>query len=216
MKKLIVIFLCALLLTSCASMGPNQQQGTAVGAGAGAAIGAGLGQAIGRNTESTLWGAAIGAVVGGIAGNQIGSYMDRQQAALQNAMSASIAANQANVQRATQDTLMATFKSDVFFDFNSSVLKPGAYVELDRVANVLNKYQSTSVQIQGHTDKSGSEQYNLDLSQRRADSVRTYLIQRQVHPQRLIAIGLGESQPISSNPAQNRRVTMVLTAISNG
>jgi len=213
MKNLILVLVCALFLISCATAGPNQNQGTAVGAGVGAAVGAGLGQAIGGNTESTLWGAAIGAAVGGLAGNQIGAYMDRQQAAMQNAMSASIAANQASINRASQDMLMATFKSDVFFDFNSYTLKPGAYVELDRVAHVLNQYPQTNIQVQGHTDKSGSEQYNMQLSQRRAQSVVNYMTQRHVDPRRLIAVGLGESQPISSDPAQNRRVTMVVTPI---
>jgi outer membrane protein OmpA-like peptidoglycan-associated protein len=213
MKNIILVLICALMLFGCASQGAKQNQGTAVGAGTGAVIGAVLGQAIGRDTEATLWGAAAGAAVGALAGNQIGAYMDRQEAAMQNAMAASIAANQASIRRANQDLLMATFKSDVFFGYDSSILKSGAYTELNRVANALNQYPQTNVQVQGHTDRSGGEEYNMALSQRRADAVVNYLIQRQVSPQRLIAIGLGESQPISSDPAQNRRVTLVLTPI---
>jgi outer membrane protein OmpA-like peptidoglycan-associated protein len=216
MKNTILVLICAIFLISCATAGPKQNQGTAVGGATGAAIGAGLGQAIGRNTESTLWGAAIGAAVGALAGNQIGAYMDRQQAAMQNAMSASIAANQASVNRASENMLMATFKSDVFFDVNSFAIKPGGYNELTRVANVLNQYPQTNIQVQGHTDRSGTQEYNRTLSQRRAETVQSVLMQNGVDPRRMTAIGMGESQPISSNPAQNRRVTLVLTPISNG
>lgn len=214
MKKImsicLIVGLCFFMI-SCANQGPKQNQGTAVGAGVGAVVGAGLGQAIGRDTDSTLIGAAIGAAVGGLAGNQIGAYMDRQQAALQNAMATSIATNQASIQRANQSTLLATFKSDVFFDVNSASIKPGGYAELTRVAQALNQNPGTNIQIQGHTDRTGSEQYNQQLSQRRAETVMAVLMQNGVDQFRMSAIGFGESQPISSNPAQNRRVTMVLT-----
>jgi outer membrane protein OmpA-like peptidoglycan-associated protein len=216
MKNIIIVLICAVFLMSCATQGPKQNQGTAVGGVTGAAVGAGLGQAIGGNTESTLWGAAIGAAVGALAGNQIGAYMDRQQAAMQNAMASTIAANQASVNRASENMLMATFKSDVFFDVNSSAIKPGGYNELTRVSNVLNQYPQTNIQVQGHTDRSGSEEYNRVLSQRRAETVQAVLMQNGVDPRRMTSIGLGESQPISSDPSQNRRVTLVLTPISNG
>jgi outer membrane protein OmpA-like peptidoglycan-associated protein len=211
MKKYLVLLLIPLFIFACATGGQKQQSGTVIGAGAGAAGGAAIGHAYG-GTQGMIIGGLIGGIVGGIAGNQIGAYMDRQEAALQAAMSSSIAANQASLQR-SKDVLMATFKSDVFFDFNSATLKSGAYAELDRVANVLNQYPDCAVQIQGHTDSSGSEDYNLKLSQKRADAVRAVLIQKGVNSGRLTSIGLGESQPISSNPAQNRRVTMVIIPI---
>lgn len=218
MKKLlsILIAICMVVtLVSCAGQGQNQRQGTSVGAATGAAVGAGLGQAIGRNTESTLIGAGIGLVVGSLVGNQVGSYMDKQERALQNAMSASIASNQANVQRATDEILMATFKSEVFFDLNSHILKPGAYIELDRVAKILRDYPNTNIQIQGHTDSSGKEDYNLLLSTKRARAVESYFIQSLVDHRRLTSVGMGEGQPISSNPAQNRRVVIVITPIQS-
>jgi len=208
----LLLVLSLVMVVSCAGMGQKQTQGTVAGTAIGAGAGVAIGEAYGGK-DGAIIGGLIGAMVGGVAGNQIGAYMDRQEAALNAAMSSSIAANQASIQR-SNDVLMATFKSDVFFALNSSVLQPGAYAELDRVANVLNQYPQTNVQIQGHTDRSGSEQYNLQLSQRRADAVVNYLKQRHVDPRRLVAIGLGESQPISSNPAQNRRVTMVLTPIT--
>ena len=108
--------------------------------------------------------------------------------------------------------LTATFKSDVFFDFNSAILKPGANAELDRVANVLNQYPQTNVRIEGYTDQKGSEEYNLQLSERRANAVRNVLIQKGIDQARITAIGLGECCPVSSDDAANRRVSMVLTA----
>lgn len=153
-KMLIVVCGTFLFLSSCANQ-TKQQKGTAVGVGVGTIAGAALGQAIGRDRQATLWGAAIGAAVGGIAGNQIGAYMDRQEQELRNAIAASAAstaaAEQASVQREA-DVLTATFKSDVFFKVDSAVLLPGALVEMDRVADVLNRYPQTTIRVEGHTD----------------------------------------------------------------
>ncbi|WP_310601473.1 OmpA family protein [Desulfobulbus sp.] len=198
------ILALATMLTACA--GANKQQtGTGVGAAAGAGIGALLGQAIGHNTTSTLVGAGIGAVLGGIAGNQIGAYMDQQEQQLQQIESASI--------QRDNDVLTATFKSDMFFDFNSADLKPGAYSELDRVANVLNNFPQTTIRVEGHTDTKGSVDYNQRLSERRAQSVKNALAQRGVDPRRMEAIGYGKSQPISSSDAVNRRVVIVINPV---
>lgn len=213
MKRILTTLTVLVFLVGCAGMGANQKQGTVVGTAGGAAVGAGIGQAIGRNTESTLIGAAIGAAIGGLAGNQIGSYMDKQERALQNAMSASIASNQASVNRVSQDMLALNFKSDVFFDTGSSALKPGAYPELDRVAQVMRQYPQTNIQIQGHTDASGSAQTNMMLSNWRAESVKMRLMQQGVAESRMTTMGFGETQPISSDPAQNRRVAIIVTSM---
>jgi len=202
----LVVFLC-----SCAGT-TNQERGAKTGVLIGAAGGAALGQAIGRNTTGTLVGAGIGALVGGLAGHQIGAYMDRQEQELRSAMAQSDAVS---IQR-TQDVLTATFKSETFFDLNSSTLKPGAYVEMDRVAGVLNKYPQTTIRVEGHTDSKGSEDYNQTLSEKRAVSVKNALVQRGVDPARIQTVGYGESQPISSNDAMNRRVSIVITPIKSG
>jgi len=214
MKKTISIFVagvCALSLFSCAGA-TKEQKGTATGAAVGAGIGAGLGQAIGRDTKGTLIGAGIGAVIGGIAGNQIAAYMDRQEQALRGAMAESDAVN---IQR-TQDVLSATFKGDIFFDSNSSTLKPGAYSEIDRISSVLNNYPQTTIRVEGHTDSTGPEDYNQRLSEKRAETVKNALTQRAVDPNRIAAVGYGESQPISSDNATNRRVSIVITPIEKG
>jgi outer membrane protein OmpA-like peptidoglycan-associated protein len=214
MKKIVsnlVIFVSALTLLSCAGA-TKQERGRGTGAAVGAGLGAAVGQAIGRDTEGTLIGAGIGAVLGGIAGDQIGAYMDRQEQALRNATAASEAVS---VQR-TQDVLRATFKGDVFFDFDSAVLKPGAYGEIDRVASVLNKYPQTTIRVEGHTDAAGPEAYNQPLSERRAEAVKNALVQKGVDAARIEAIGYGESQPVSSESAMNRRVSIVITPVRRG
>ena len=214
MKRPITVFVSIALVTfmfSCA--GPTQQEsGTKTGALIGAAAGALLGQAIGRNTTATILGAGIGAAVGGISGNQIGAYMDRQEQELRAAMAQSEAAS---IQR-TQNVLTATFKSEVMFDFDSSTLKPGAFPEMDRVAVILNKYPQTTIRVEGHTDSKGSEAYNQTLSEKRAMAVKNALVQRSVDPARIQTVGYGESQPISSNDAVNRRVSIVIIPVEAG
>ncbi len=208
MKKIIAIIaslVLAISLVSCA--GPTQKErGAKTGALIGAASGAILGQVIGGHTESTLLGAAIGTGVGGIAGYQIGAYMDRQEQELKSAMAASEAAS---IQR-THDVLTATFRSEYLFDFDSSTLKPGAYSEIGRVADVLTRYPQTTIRVEGHTDSKGSEAYNQTLSEKRALAVKSALTQRGVDETRIQTVGFGESQPISSNDAMNRRVVIVI------
>lgn len=199
------------LVSACATPMTKTQKGAAVGTGVGAATGAILGQAIGRNTTSTLLGAAAGALAGGVAGGLIGNYMDKQEQALRQSF--------ANVEGASiqreQNILAVTFRSDLLFATNSAVIMPGGYTEIDRVANVLNQYPDTRLQVQGFTDSTGSEQYNMELSQRRAEAVKNALIARSVDPNRIQALGFGESQPIAPNDTaagrqQNRRVTIMI------
>ena len=209
--SIIVVGVFMMTLLSCAGA-TRQQKGTATGAAIGGVIGAGLGQAIGRDTKGTLIGAGIGAALGGIAGNQIAAYMDRQEQELRNAMAESDAVN---IQR-TQDVLSATFKGDIFFDVNSSTLKPGAYSEVDRISNVLNNYPQTTIRVEGHTDSTGPADYNQRLSEKRAETVKNALVQRSVDSRRINSVGYGESQPISSDNATNRRVSIVIAPIQQG
>lgn len=199
-------------LTSCAGLDTNQKQGTAIGTGVGAGVGAVLGQAIGRDTKATMIGAGIGAVVGGVAGNQFGKYMDHQEQALRNVMAQSEAASI----RRSQDVLVATFKGETFFNFDSAVILPGGMNEISRISPILNQYNQTQIEVGGHTDMQGSEQYNQQLSQRRADAVKNALMQQGVNPSRIRAVGYGESRPISSDHAMNRRVEITIVPVGNG
>ncbi len=208
--KILSVVLLSLFIISCAGT-TNQGRKTQEGALIGAGVGAILGQVIGGDTEATLIGAGIGAALGGIAGNQIGAYMDRQESELRNVMASSQAAS---VTR-SQNVLTATFKSEMFFDYNSAVLKAGAYSEMDRISRVLREYPQTRIRVEGHTDSKGSAEYNQKLSERRAQSVANSLIQRSVDPIRIETIGFGESQPISSNDANNRRVNIVIIPIQS-
>lgn len=214
-KKLTRFAVCSALivsLTSCAGgLDTNQKQGTAVGAGVGAGLGAIVGQAIGRDSKGTLIGAGIGAALGGLAGNQVGRYMDNQEKDLRYAMADS---DTANIQR-DQDVLTATFRAETFFDHDSAVLLPGGYTEIARVARVLNQYNQTQIEVGGHTDSTGSEQYNQQLSVRRAEAVKNALAQQGVNPARIRAVGYGESRPISSNLATNRRVEIAIVPMTN-
>ncbi|SLM27648.1 OmpF [Desulfamplus magnetovallimortis] len=210
--KIIFLALLMLFVISCAGT-TNQERKTQEGAVIGAGVGAILGQVIGGDTEATLIGAGIGAALGGIAGNQIGAYMDRQEAELRNAIASSQAASQAASVTRSQNVLTATFKSSMFFDYNSDILKPGAYPELDRVSRVLTDFPQTRIRVEGHTDTQGSAEYNQQLSEQRAQAVANALIQRGVDPMRMEIIGFGESQPISSSDADNRRVNIVIIPI---
>ena len=208
---ILTITLCASLF-SCATTQTRQERGTAVGAGTGAAVGAILGQVIGRDTEATLIGAGIGAALGGLAGNQVGKYMDMQERDLRDAIAAS---ESASIRRG-QDILRATFKGEAYFDFDSSELKPGTYAELRRISDILIRYPHSLIEVGGHTDSKGSEAYNQGLSERRAIAVQNELIRNGVSPQRIRAVGYGESRPISSNDAMNRRVEILIEPYMKG
>ena len=201
----IAVLVLSASLFSCATES-RSQKGLATGAAIGAAGGALLGQVIGKDTESTLWGAGIGAAIGGLAGHQVGAYMDRQEQELRSAL----AANEAASIRREQNILTATFKSEVLFDSDSSVLKPGAYAEIARVSDILIRYPHTTIRVEGHTDSKGSETYNQQLSEKRAQAIKNALAQKGVDPNRIQTVGYGESQPISSNDSTNRRVNVVI------
>jgi len=208
-----LIGMAVVVCLGCASMGEKEQTGTAIGAGTGAVVGGVIGAATGSKNqrEKAAVGAAAGAVIGGLLGNRIGAYMDKQEADLRNAMASTISQNNATIQRNNEQMLTATFKSDLFFDVNSSTIKPGGYAELDRVANVLAQYPQTMIRVEGHTDQTGSEQYNLQLSERRANAVKNALTQKGIDAARITPVGMGECCPVSSDNAANRRVSMVLT-----
>ncbi len=211
MKRIIICFGIVSMLTTGCAMETQQQKGTAIGTGVGAAVGAGLGAAIGRSGTAALIGAGAGALAGGLTGAAVGHYMDKQEAAMRQSL-ANVEA--ADVKR-NQDMLTVTFNSDVLFAVNSSTLKPGGYDELNRVAKVLNQYPQTTITIAGHTDSTGSEAYNQKLSERRAEAVKTALVNMGVNTARMTTIGYGKGRPIADNSTEagrqmNRRVESVI------
>jgi outer membrane protein OmpA-like peptidoglycan-associated protein len=212
----IASLLMLVLLVGCASSGaPRREREPYVtkrdrtwkGAGIGAAAGAAGAVLAGkREADEILAGAAIGAVIGG----GVGAYMDAQQEKL-----ARIPGTE--VERVDEDTLLVHFENDVLFEVDSSRVDSDGRMTLEDVAGVLEDYDKTAVVVQGHTDSTGSEEYNLDLSERRAESVRRYLASLGVDPARLATMGFGEDSPVASNDSesgrrQNRRVDILLRA----
>ena len=206
----IIFYLAASLVILCNSCTPpqtNTGKGATYGAAGGAVAGAVIGQVAGGDTESTLAGAAIGAAVGGLAGAGVGKMMDDQERDMRDALAASEAA----AIRREGDLLAVSLKGDVTFDYDSATVRPGLYSEIDRITNVLIKYPQTVIRVEGHTDSTGSESYNMVLSQRRADSVMDLIVQRGVPSTRIETMPYGESMPIAANStgsgrAMNRRV----------
>ena len=205
--KIAGLLVLVFVLVACAAPQTKTQKGGLYGAAGGAAAGAIIGQVIGGHTESTLWGAAIGAAIGGLGGAGVGKMMDNQEREMREALAASEAA----AIRREGNLLAVTFKGDVTFDTNSTVVKPGLNTEIDRVAGVLSGYPETLIRVEGHTDSVGSEEYNMDLSFRRANSVRDLLVQRGVNISRIETVGFGETKPVATNATEagrqlNRRV----------
>ncbi len=215
--KVSVLLIASMMLWGCAQPQTKTTKGAMYGTGIGAALGAGLGQVIGGDTESTLIGAGIGGALGGVAGGSIGRYMDNQERDLQQQFASSDAVN---VQR-NADVLAVTFRSDVLFDVDSATIKSGGYTEINRVAQVLTQYPQTDILIAGHTDSTGAEAYNQELSERRAMSVKNALANQGVAGMRLRTLGFGETQPIADNstPAGrqlNRRVVVSIVPQQGG
>ncbi len=208
-KISIAVILCFLLLVGCAApqTQTKTQKGAVYGAAGGAAAGALIGQVIGRDTKGTLIGAAIGAAVGGLGGAGVGKMMDNQERDMRDALASSEAAA---VSR-EGNLLAVTFKGDVTFDSNSAAVRPGLHSEINRVAGVLNQYPSTLVRVEGHTDSRGSNEFNMDLSKRRANEVKNLLVQRGLGDGRIEVVGFGETTPVATNDTEagrqkNRRV----------
>lgn len=180
---------------------------TAKGAGIGAAAGAVLGAVIGeREADEILAGAAIGAGIG--AG--VGAYMDKQEEKLAHIPGT-------RVERVGEDLLLVHFESDVLFNVDSTILDAEARAALDEASQVLLEYPKTAIVVQGHTDSTGTEAHNQDLSERRAKAVVSYLVGRGIDATRMTSVGYGEGHPIASNDAAdgrrlNRRVDMLLKA----
>ncbi len=206
-KRITILSIVSLFLLSSCATSNKTQKGAAYGAGGGAIAGAIIGQLIGRDAEGTLIGAAIGAAVGGAAGAGIGNMMDNQERDMRQALADSEAA----AVRREGNLLAITLRGDITFDHDSAIVRPGLYSEIERIANVMRDYPDTLIRVEGHTDSTGSEQYNLELSARRAVAVKDLIIQKGVVSSRVETVTFGETRPIATNETEagrqmNRRV----------
>ncbi len=222
MKRLTVLILIAALTAAATGCATDEygnrrpmtdtEKGAIIGAIGGAAIGA-IGNKSSRNR-----GAVIGAIGGGIAGAAVGSYMDSQKKDFEKVLAPEVNAGDIVIQKVGQNDLLITMTAQTAFDFDSSVIKPGFYTTMDKVANILVRYGKTQLTIVGHTDNVGTSQYNQALSERRAKAVNDYLINKGVLIQRLAYVGRGASQPRASNATEegrrlNRRVEILVEPV---
>ncbi len=209
MKKVFVYaWMAALIISGCKSMN-NTQKGTAIGAGAGAGVGAAAGSVIGGKNGTAI-GAIIGAAVGGTGGYLIGRNMDKQAKEIKQKIP------DAQVERVGEG-INVTFNSALLFKINSSTLSDSAMAGLDKVAEVFVKYPETNILVEGHTDDTGTDAFNMQLSEKRAEAVTSYLESKGVASNRFTIKWYGETQPKYPNTSEanrvlNRRVELAIIA----
>ncbi len=204
MKKIISLFALTAIISGCTTVNPYTGQtqtskstwGTAIGATAGALIGST------RSSEAALVAGLAGAAIGG----GTGYYLDAQAAELR----AELVSTGVQVIE-SDDNIRLIMPGNITFKTDSADINSSFYPVLNSVAKVLNKYNNSTVMVSGHTDSTGSAEYNLNLSRERADSVAAYLQGQGVKQSRFEVLGLGSSNPIASNDtvagrSLNRRV----------
>ena len=211
----VAIAVCTMLAapgckTIDAYTGEEKTSSATKGAAIGAAVGAVLGIATSKDKKDRKRNALIGAGLGALAGGAVGNYMDEQEAALRK----ELAETGVSVTR-DGDNLILNMPGNITFDTGKSTLKPDFEKALDGVALVLTKYEKTMIEVAGHTDSRGSEEFNQKLSEERAGSVANALTERDVDGLRLDPVGYGETNPIADNGSnagrqQNRRVELTL------
>ncbi len=215
---LIATTAAAMLLSACTSnpyTGEQQVSRGILGAGAGAAVGAAAGALLGKTTSlKTRKAALVGAGLGALAGGGIGVYMDNQESKLRQRLQNS----GVSVTR-VGDSIVLNMPSNITFDTDQSDVKPGFYDTLNSVALVFQEFDQSYIDVVGHTDSDGADDYNYDLSRRRAVSVARYLSAQQLNPDRFSVEGRGEREPIASNAsttgkAQNRRVEITIQPLT--
>ena len=212
-KKSMYLLLSVTFILGCSTVknSNHKQRGATVGAAGGAVIGGVLGNNVGKGNNTAL-GAIIGAVVGGVAGGYIGDRMDRQAERIEEEIPG------AEVTRVGEG-INVTFTEDagVYFDTNKSNVKGTSATTLDKLAGIFKEYPKSYILVEGHTDSAGPEDYNMKLSQQRAESVTNYLVANGISAGRFTTKWYGESQPKADNEtaegkAKNRRVELAIVA----
>jgi outer membrane protein OmpA-like peptidoglycan-associated protein len=180
----------------------------------GAAVGGAVGLITGDDSMERKKRALIGAGLGALAGASVGTYMDRQEAKLR----AELERTGVSVTR-DGDNITLNMPGNITFATNSADLNAGFFDVLNSVGLVVNEFDQTVIEVAGHTDSTGSDEYNQQLSQRRAGAVATYLGTRSVRSDRIIPVGSGETHPVATNDTdvgrqQNRRVELTLVPLT--
>lgn len=220
-KTLAAVLIAALIgLSACTTVNPytreEQTSKASKGAAIGAIAGAVIGIATGDDAADRRRRALIGAGVGGLAGGGVGYYMDVQEAKLRQRLEGT----GVSVTRQGENIVL-NMPSNITFETDQAEVRPGFVEVLDSVTLVLKEYPKTVIQVAGHTDATGSDQYNQLLSERRAEAVARVLMQQGVDARRVVTRGYGEQYPVAPNDtaagrAQNRRVELTLVPLTGG
>lgn len=218
MRWAMVVTAAAVVTTACTTLDPytreeqtaRAQRNAVIGAVSGAVAGLVTGDSSMERKKRALVGAGLGAIAGGA----VGYYQDRQEAKLR----AELEGSGVSVTRMGENITL-NMPGNVTFATDSADLNAGFFTVLDSVSKVVNEFEQTVIEVAGHTDSTGSESYNQTLSVRRAQSVGSYLRSRQVMPQRIIEVGMGEMRPVASNDSAsgrqvNRRVELTLVPLT--
>ena len=212
-KSIFALFFSAILFFGCEATrnANNKQKGAVIGAAGGAVIGGVIGNNVG-DKNNTAVGAIIGAVVGGVAGGYIGDRMDRQAEKIEQEIPG------AEVTRVGEGiNVVFDESSGVYFDTNKHNINSQSSNTLNKLAGVFKEYPKTNILVEGHTDNTGADDYNMTLSKQRAQSVTTYLSGQGISSGRFTTNWYGETQPKYDNStvegrAKNRRVELAIVA----
>lgn len=205
-------------VTACTTLDPYTREEQAARAQRNALIGAAAGAVAGLVTGDSSMErkkrALVGAGLGALAGGGVGAYMDRQEARLR----AELDRTGVSVTR-VGDNITLNMPGNVTFATDSANLNASFYDVLNSVAMVINEYEQTVIEVAGHTDSTGSNAYNQQLSEQRAAAVASYLSTRDVLYDRIIEVGMGEERPIADNSTEagrqaNRRVELTLVPLT--
>jgi len=213
-RRFIKVVACVVLVAMVVSGCQVMQRRTTQGALVGTLVGAGAGALIDSGDRGR--GAGIGAAVGAAAGAGVGYYLDKQKQKLEQVPGTDVRVEEKD----GKQQLVVTMKSALMFETDSFSITHGQE-SLDGIAETLNEFPESRLIVKGYTDSRGTEEYNLQLSQRRAEAVKSYLVAKQVAPSRITAVGFGESFPVASNDTesgrlQNRRVEIEIIPTESG
>ena len=200
-----IFFMLSLIFSSCSSWS-NTARGVAIGTGGGAAAGAVIGKTLGNTAAGAIAGAAVGGTVGAV----IGRHMDQKAEEIEEELEG------VTVQR-VEEGIAVSFDSGILFAFDSANLRRASQENLDKLTEIINRDDDTILLIVGHTDSVGDADYNIGLSERRAQSAADYMISKGLAESRVQTDGRGETEPIADNETEegrqeNRRVEVAIFA----
>ena len=218
--RLIALFLLIVFLSGCTTTNPytreQKMSNATTGATIGAVVGAAAGALTGGNSRERRQRALLGAGVGALTGGGVGYYMDRQEQKLRMQLE-----NTGVSVTRNGDSIILNMPGNVTFNTDSAMIRGSFYDVLSSVVLVVKEFDKTIIEIAGHTDSTGSDQYNQNLSEQRASSVGQYFMAQGIDRMRIMTKGYGESRPIADNTSEqgkqlNRRVELTLVPLTQG